>query len=365
MNEQILREARRLADDVFRPNAQTADQGNVHGQVAANVRVLAQNGYFGLGISPDYGGIGADEATRREYTEVMASACGVTAFVQQQLHAGGGFVGGGRSPALKSDKLPRFASGEELCGVAFSHLRRPGPPMVTAQRVPGGYQVSGKAPWVTGWGLLDSFILGAVRLPEEDHIYFYVPKAGNDAALQPGPAIPLAVMNASDTVEVTLNTLFLPDDYVLYERPAEALKRGDFCGITGHVFLPLGCARGSVFALHALAEGRHNDTFARAADEFSNEINACRSDALQWSGACAELADYKDRALHARAEAITLATRAAHAVVTATGGGAHLLSSPAQRLLRESIFYTTTAQTSDVQSATLDLLLSPDCWSMP
>ena len=364
MNEETLREARRLADDVFRPNAQTADQGDIHGQVAANVRLLARYGYFGLGIGLDYGGMGADEATRREYTEIMASACGVTAFVQQQLHAGGGFVGGGRSEALRREKLPRFAAGTELCGVAFSQLRRPGPPMVTAARVPGGYQVSGKAPWVTGWGLLDSFILGAVRLPENDHIYFYIPKAGNETMLLPGPAIPLVVMNASDTVEVTLSELFLPDDYVLYERPAEALKRGDFCGITGHVFLPLGCARGSVFALNALAEQRHNDAFAHAADEFSNEINACRQDALQWSGACAEQPDYKDRALHARAEAITLATRAAHALVTATGGGAHLLSSPAQRLLRESIFYTTTAQTSDVQSATIDLLISPDCWSV-
>ncbi len=362
MNEQILAEARRLADDVFRPSAQAADQGDIHGQVTANVKMLGENGYFGLGISPDYGGLGADEATRREYTEVMASACGVTAFVQQQLHAGGGFVGGGRSQSLKAEKLPRFAAGKELCGVAFSHLRRPGPPMVTAERVDGGYTVSGKAPWVTGWSLLDSFILGAVRLPENDHIYFYVPKAGNEAALEPGPAIPLVVMNASDTVEVTLNSLFLPDDYALYERPAEALKRSDFCGVTGHVFLPLGCARGSVFALRALAGLRRNEAFAQAAGEFGREIDACRADALAWSGSCAEMPDYKGRAFHARAEAITLATRAAHAVVTATGGGAHLLSSPAQRLLRESIFYTTTAQTSDVQSATLDLLTSPDCW---
>ena len=363
MNEEILSEARRLAADVFRPHAQQADQGDIHGQVETNVRMLAERGFFGLGVSPDYGGLGADEATRREYTEVMASACGVTAFVQQQLHAGGGFVGGGRSQALKAEKLPRFASGQELCGVAFSHLRRSGPPMVTAERTNGGYLVSGKAPWVTGWSLLDSFILGAVRLPENDHIYFYVPKAGSENAIRPGPSIPLAVMNASDTVEVTLDNVFLPDDYVLYERPADALKRGDFCGITGHVFLPLGCARGSVFALNALAEQRHKDEFSQAAAEFQEEVDACRTEALEWSGACAEMPDYKGRALHARAEAITLATRAAHAVVTATGGGAHLLSNPAQRLLRESIFYTTTAQTADVQSATLDLLLSPDCWS--
>ena len=363
MNEQILGEARHLADDVFRPQAEAADQGDISGQVGQNIRLLAEAGYYGLGISPEFGGMGADDMTRREYTELMASACGVTAFTQQQLHAGGGFVGGARSEALRREKLPLFASGRELCGVGFSHLRRSGPPMVRAERVAGGYRVSGKAPWVTGWSLLDSFILGAMRVPDNDHLYFYVPKAGNEAALLPGPRIPLVVMNASDTVEVTLDKLFLPDEYVLSERSAESLRRSDFCGISGHVFLPLGCARGSVHYLQMLAEHRGNEVFAHAAEEFTREIDACRHEALTWSGACADLPDYKEHALHARAAAIVLAVRAAHAAVTATGGSAHLLSMPPQRLLREAIFYTTTAQTPDVQNGTLDLLLSPDCWN--
>ncbi len=364
MNEQmtsVMGEARRLADDVFRPHAEEADQGTITGRVAENVRLLADAGFFGLGISPYFGGFGADEAARREFTELMASACGVTAFVQQQLHAGGGFVGGGRSESLKTEKLPLFASGRELCGVAFSHLRRPGVPMVRAERVPGGFQINGTAPWVTGWTLLDSFILGAA-LPDDTHLFCYVPKSGNEACLTAGPRIPLVVMNASDTVEVTMDGLFVPDDHALSERPAEALRRGDFCGISGHVFLPLGCTRGSIHYLRQLALTRGQDEFAAAADEFVKEVDACRREALRWSGSCADQPDYKAHALQARASAIVLAERAAHAAVTATGGAAHRLDSPPQRLLREAIFYTTTAQTADVRSATLDLLLSPDCW---
>ena len=364
MIEDILSEARRLADDVFRPNAQAADMGEIHGQVGENIRVLARSGYFGLGISPEFGGFGADDAVRREYTELMASACGVTAFVQQQLHAGGGFVGRGRDVDLKQQLLPRFASGEELCGVAFSHLRRSGTPMVTAERVPGGYRVSGKAPWITGWGILDSFILGAMRLPEMDHVYFYVPKAENSNTIQPGPRIPLVVMNASDTVELTFEGLFLPDEFLLSERPVDDLRRSDFCGISGHIYLPLGCARGSVHHLHALASERSNVHFAHAAEEIMREVDSCRREALIWTGSCADLPDYKDHALRVRAAAIVLAVRAAHAAVTATGGNAHLLTNPAQRLLREAIFYTTTAQTPDVQNGTLDLLVSPDCWQI-
>lgn len=361
MNEEILREARRLADDIFRPCAEEADQGEITGQVGKNVRKLAEAGYYGLGIGREWGGMGADDATRREYTELMASACGVTAFVQQQLHAGGGFVGGGQSEELKHEKLARFASGQELCGVAFSHLRRPGPPMVQAEPTNGGYKIRGKAPWVTGWSLLDSFILGAT-LPDGAHLFCYLPRAGNEATLTPGPRIPLVVMNASDTVEVTLADVFVPDAHILSIRPAEALRRGDFCGISGHVFLPLGCARGSVHYLQSLAEKRGSDSLSEAAEAFTREIDACRRDALHWSGACVDLPDYKENALRARATAIVLSVRAAHASVAATGGTAHLLSNPPQRLLREAIFYTTIAQTSDVREATLDLLISPDCW---
>ena len=361
MSEPILREARRLADEVFRPHAEEADQGDITGPVGRNVRLLADAGYFGLGIPPEFGGMGADDAARREYTELMASACGVTGFVQQQLHAGGGFVGGGRSEGLKREKLPLFASGRELCGVGFSHLRRSGPPMVRAERVSGGFRVSGTAPWVTGWALLDSFILGAA-LPDDAHLFAYIPKKGSETTLTAGPRIPLVVMNASDTVEVTMTDLFVPDDHALSERPAEALKRGDFCGISGHVYLPLGGARGSVQYLRHLAAQRGQDELTQVADEFQQEIDACRREALAWGGHCADLPDYKQHALRVRATAIVLAVRAAHAAVAATGGSAHRLDSPPQRLLREAIFYTTTAQTSDVRAATLDLLISPECW---
>ncbi len=361
MNEALLAQARRLADEQFRPNAERADQGDIRGQVGDNVRALARAGYFGLGIGTQHGGMGADEPTRREFTELMASACGVTAFVQQQMHAGGGFVGGGRSETLKAQMLPQFASGQTLCGVAFSHLRRSGPPMLRAEPVAGGYRLSGIAPWVTGWALLDSLILGA-SLPNGDHLFAYVPKEGLAGTMTAGPRIPLAVMNASDTVEVTFADVVIPEDLALSVRGADALARGDFCGISGHVFLPLGCARGSIIYLRGLAEKRGSGVFAEAADALAREVDECRADALRWSGACADLPDYKEHALGARASAIVLATRTAHAAVTATGGAAHLLSQPPQRLLREAIFYTTTAQTRDVQSATMDLLLSPDCW---
>jgi alkylation response protein AidB-like acyl-CoA dehydrogenase len=362
MDDGILREARRLADEVFRPRAEATDQGGIDGPIRENVRLLANAGYYGLGIPPEFGGLGADDATRREFTELMASACGATAFTQQQLHAGGGFVGGSSDEDLKRELLPKFASGELLCGIAFSHLRRKGPPMVRATRTDGGYVINGEAPWVTGWGIVDAIALGAAVDGTGDHLFAYVPKTTPEDGITATPALPLAAMAASDTVEVAFNNVIVPDRYILYIRPAESLRRADFCGITGHAVFPLGCARGSVHYLRALAAQRGSSHLETVANAFEREIAACRKETLIWTGACVDLPDYKEHALRARSEAIVLATRAAHAAVAATGGSAHLLHNAPQRLMREAVFYTTLAQTADVQAGTLDLLISPECW---
>ena len=54
-----------------------------------------------------------------------------------------------------------------------------------------------------------------------------------------------------------------------------------------------------------------------------------------------------------RAWCIEAAVRAAHAAVTASSGAANTLTHPAQRLLREAMFYTIQAQTQEVMDATL------------
>ena len=64
-------------------------------------------------------------------------------------------------------------------------------------------------------------------------------------------------------------------------------------------------------------------------------------------------------ALRARAGAIVLAMRAAHAVVTAGGGRSQMEMATPQRLLREAQFYTNAVQTQDVQAAVLNQLFSP------
>lgn len=358
MDKALLHTVWQIADEFLRPRANAADRGDIHGAVADNVRRLGEAGLFGLGIAPEYGGLGADEITRHEYAEILASACGVTAFTQQQLQTGIKLVAEADNEALKRELLPALAAGRLRCGVALSHLRRAGPPLVWAEKAAGGYTLNGLIPWITGWALLDGFVLGAA-LAGGDHLFVYVDRERHRASLTASAPLPLVVMAASDTVEVEARDLWIPDEQVLARRPGEALRRADENTITTHAALPLGCARGCARYLRELASQPGREALGQTAFALTLEIDGCRREALTWNCDCAAHPDYKTHALRARATANVLALRAAHATVIATGGRAHLVMSAPQRLLREAQFYGTAVQTPDVQASTLDQLISP------
>jgi alkylation response protein AidB-like acyl-CoA dehydrogenase len=359
MDRTLLNSTFRIADEIIRPRATDADLGGIAGPVKDNLRLLASKGYLGLGVPRDCGGLGADETTQYEYTEILAAACGVTAFTQQQLRTGIKFIVECQNEALKCDLLPRLATGQLLCGIAISQLRRGGKPMLTAEPVDGGYRLNGTIPWITAWSALDGFVVGAAVDGGERHLLAYVDMEIHKACLTAGAPLPLVVMGASDTVQVAVSDLVVPIKHVLQVQPNDELPRFDDRMITTHTALPLGCARASERYLRDLAQRSSRKDLEQTATALMFEINHCRREALTWNCDCVAHPDYKTFALRARAGAIVLAMRAAHAAVAAGGGGSQLATSEPQRLIREAQFYTTAVQTPQVQSSVLDQLFSP------
>ena len=105
MDKALLHTVWGIADDLLRPGAAAADQDSGHSPVPENLRRLGQAGFFGLGIPAKYGGLAADEVTRHEYAEILASACGVTAFTQQQMQTGIKFVVEGVLGRIRQETL--------------------------------------------------------------------------------------------------------------------------------------------------------------------------------------------------------------------------------------------------------------------
>jgi alkylation response protein AidB-like acyl-CoA dehydrogenase len=357
--KELLAAAGKIADIVLEPRAEAVDQSGE--PPSDNLRALADAGLVGVTTPAEWGGQACSGTFQREYTEILTAACGTTWFVLTQHLGACSMLAGSTNPALREKYLRAMATGNHYVGVGFGHLRRP-EPMLRATPTEGGWLLNGVAPWVTGWPLLQGVVYGAV-LPEanadgdQKHLYVYL-EATESATQHSTPPLPLCAMNASATTEVHLENQFVPEDqFVKYSSRFE-MMRGDENGIAGPPAHILGCARGSLKQLRALTAKRPGlAAIADAADAFGREIDDCRAECRRW----AEIGDkrvpeYKPNALKARAWAIELAVRAAHAAVAASGGAANSLDHPAQRRFREAMFYTLTAQTGDIMGATLQRL---------
>lgn len=361
----VLDAARRVADEVLRPNAEAVDTAD--GPRKENFEALAAAGLLGLAVPRKYGGLDVSGTTQRNVTEILASACGATNFIQAQHHGPCRMIAACQSDLLKSTLLPRLATGELMCAISFAHLRRMGDPVLSAHRVDGGYLLNGTTPWVTGWGIMNQVVFGAT-LPDDRFVYVWVPADRDDfpqlfenitpfngkwGTLEASQPLKLAVMNSTATVELTCTNLFVPDDYVLSFSDRETMQRNDRNGVLGAAAMPIGCAAGSIAVLCSLAEQRNIPAVKRSADKFTRELTDLRNAAYDFKTG---VSGTQQDAIDLRARLIQFAMRAAHAAVAASSGAAIYTSNPAQRLLREAMFYTVQAQTREVMDSILVLL---------
>ena len=360
----IIAAAHKVAEETLKPNAQISDLAE--GPRIENFRALAQAGLLGIAIPKKWGGLDVSGPTQREITEILASACGVTTFIQAQHHGPSRMIANCPNETLKQRLLPELATGKMMCAVSFAHLRRPGPPVLKAEPVSRGYRITGVAPWVTGWGLMNQVVFGAT-LPDEKFVYLWVPadrKLFEDlfegitpperdwGRMSPSDPIRLCVMNASATVELNCQRLFVPDIHCLHFSDREAMKRNDRNGVLGAAVMPIGCAAGSIQLLSELSEKRNIPAIRRAYNRLLEEWKTVRDQVHHWINDKHSVED----AIKLRAQVIQLAVRCAHAACAASSGSANLLSHPAQRLYREAMFYTIQAQTQEVMDATLKFL---------
>ncbi|HEY7061523.1 MAG TPA: acyl-CoA dehydrogenase family protein [Chloroflexota bacterium] len=355
----LLARARALAADVLAPRANAADQADR--PPVKQVRALAAAGLLGLTVPARYGGHEAPRAVVRAYTEILAAACGLTTFVQQQHLSACRLIAGGTNAALQADCLPAFAAGARLCGVAFSHLRRPGPPLLRATPAPdGGWVLDGTAPWFTGWGLMDEVVLGGT-LPDGRLLYVLAPLDAGPA-LTPSPPLRLCAFNASATVALHCRGLRVGAERHVKTTARADLATADRGGVLDVTPQTFGVALAASALVRALAAERDSTVLRATADALDAEREAARQAVETWLAVpsapeqAAGVGGGYAAGLRLRAGCLALAVRAAHAAVAATGGGANARDQAAQRLYREAMAYTLLMQTADVQAATLDRL---------
>ncbi|MEO6205470.1 MAG: acyl-CoA dehydrogenase family protein, partial [Mycobacteriales bacterium] len=336
--------ARRIADEVLKPNAEHVD---VTGVRRETLDLFATEGLLGLVGPQEYGGAAASGPVVREVVELLGGADGATWFVSAQHTLPLLAVARTQNEALKERVLRAMCAGTLISGVAIAHVRRPSTPAVTAVRESNGWRYDGTVAWMTAWGLCDVFLLGG--LSPDGELVLSLLEARDQPGLQASEQLQLAAMQATATVQLHLDGLFVADADVVEVTDAAAWLLADAAKSANVVPAVFGLLRTILDLLAPTAPElaqRMTDEGARIRTEAYRLIDEVRS------------GEQVERRLELRAEAIELAVRAATALVVASGGRAMSLSAAPQRLLREAAFHTVQAQTAPVRAATLRHLLS-------
>lgn len=317
---------------------------------------LGKYGLLALRVPQRWGGAGVDKISFYHFQESIARYSGALAFLQTQHQSAAALLAQGMNDSLKQELLPLMGRGEELVGVGFSHLRRPGPPRVRAVPVSDGYQLQGTVPWITGYGIFQAFLVGA-RLPDHRTLFGLVPfTAGHQAGggrLSLSPPMDLAAMAVTNTVSATLTDWLLPESLIVAIKSSDWIDINDRRNVLKPTPLVLGCARAGLDIVEIAARAKDlvfmTDTFAA----LDRELTQCRMAVLQ---AQQSPQNFVAEQLQLRAWATELAVRCAHAAVAASSGAANCSAHAAQRVYREALVYTVSGQTTAVMAATLSRL---------
>ncbi len=315
--------------------------------------VLADHGLLALRRPEAYGGPALDELSFRQFQEEVARASGALAFLQTQHQSAVGMIAKSASPAFCERTLPHMHNGKLMVAIAFSQLRRSGSPLLTATPDPeGGYRLNGHMPWVTGYGFFHQVLVGAT-LPSGESVFGLLPFSNADAqggTLRYSDPMKLAAMESAQTVTGDLVNWPLTSAETAFIQPEGWIQRNDMVNVTLQAWFALGCAWAGLDLVLRAHEQHPQEFLLNAYSALSAEREACREAALDQSRPEAER-------IQVRAWAIDLAVRCAQAGVAASRGAANVASHDAQRIYREALVYTVSAQTTAIMAATLERLV--------
>ena len=352
-------DARRLATELLEPHATAADDP-ARGVRREHLDTLAVAGLASVDVPATEGGLGAPRAVDLEVVELIAGGCGATWFLltQHELPQNlaraplAGLDANDAQPGPAADRHRDVLSA--LAGVAVAHLRRPRPGVVAEPDGHGGYRLSGRADWCTGWGLLD-LLLVAAATPGGRFVFGIVEATERDG-LRAGAPLPLAVMGGTATVALDLASCRLAADEVLLAVDAPAWQVLDRTRTANTRPASLGLLRRVLTQLEALGHQRDHAEAVDTALELAHRAVPLRAEAyaLLNEPPC----EHITRRAELRGRLAELTVRAATALIAARSGSAMLLSSPEQRWAREAAFHLIQAQTDEVRAAQLTALRS-------
>ena len=184
----------------------------------AIMRELGEQGFLGSTIPEEYGGAGVGHVAygliAREVERVDSgyrSAMSVqSSLVMHPINAYG-------TEEQKQKYLPKLASGEMIGCFGLTepdHGSDPGSMVTRAEKVDGGYRLTGAKMWITNSPIADIAIVWAKSDAHEGKIKGFIVEAGTEGYSAPKIEGKMS-LKASITGEIVLDNAFVPDDNLL------------------------------------------------------------------------------------------------------------------------------------------------------
>lgn len=334
--------ARTVADVVahdLAPLVRAIDEDGLYPE--AVLRALGDAGAYGhhLDGTAEAGGLAAAVAAMAE----VGAECVSTAFCVWCQDALAWYLDRSENPAPRQRWLADVRAGKKLGGTGlsnpmktFSRLDRLA---LTGERVPGGWRVSGRLPWVSNLGP-DHLFASVFAVAEGERIMAVIDCAAPGVSLvEVGP---FAALDGTRTYAVLLRDVTVPDDAVLSEDAARFVPTIRQGFVILQFGMALGAARGAGALMRADTRAQANKPIAVLPLD-AGAIDA-RADALE-ARTVALAADQADTSrekfldvLRARLDGSWLALEAAQAAVLQLGARGYMRRADVQRRQREAQF---------------------------
>lgn len=270
--------------------------------------------------------------------EQLAAACLTTTFILTQRNAACQRIVDSENMSLKATLLPRLATGELFATVGISHLttsrQHLSRPAVQIEESGHGMRLNGTVPWVTGAGAADFIVTGGA-CGDGRQMLIALPR--DLKGLSIAAPTRLLALNASRTSSVVLDNVTAPSDLVLAGPVNGVIGRAPSGG-TGSVTtsaLAMGLAARALGELE-VESGQRMDLHEVVAP-LREELEVLRRDVSASVAGEGGAAAVPAAMLRQRANSLVL--RVTQANLAASKGAGYVAGHPAERAVREALFF--------------------------
>jgi len=306
----------------------------------AQLELLAEAGGNRWNIPMEFGGDGADGSEMLEVYRQLAGGSLLTTFILTQRNAACQRIETSTNIAAKSQLLPALCSGELFATVGISHLTTSrqhlcSPPVVVVpDKNSQGVRLTGSVPWATGVMAADILVTGGT-LADGRQILVAIPTSRQGIRVH--PPVALMGLSSSQTSIVELHDVLVSQHEILHGPIDRVMSSGagGGAGSLGTSAVAIGAAQGTLRMFREEVDRR---------PELAEYVEPLQDEATQLTQMLRDSSNSRSDSTAPRAEEIrqranSLALRSAQAWLAATKGVGYTAGHPAERAVRESMFF--------------------------